>query len=187
MSTGIETRLLLAISCSAFQNSPSKVTEVSCPARLMERLIIGESFWRRFLRTGLLVDENVGRASMMMPPKRVSLVSRGDDATALLGILGPACMPLLATGRLSATTAMSARVKSRHLRRNRSCPPYPQQRTCAVQRGMSASAKSELMRRSKKDLYSITSSARSRNVSGILRLSALAALRLMTSRYVVGC
>ena len=45
---------------------------------------------------------------MMMPPKRVSLVSRGDDATALLGILGPACMPLLATGRLSATTTMSA-------------------------------------------------------------------------------
>ena len=76
MSTGIETRLLLAISCNAFQNSPSKVTEVSCPARLMERLIIGEDGWRRLLRSGVLVDENVDLVSMMMPPQAIACVAR---------------------------------------------------------------------------------------------------------------
>src|SRR6266699_1622728 len=35
--------------------------------------------------------------------------------------------------------------------------------------------------------YSITSSAATRSVSGTVRSSALAALRLMTSRYIVGC
>ena len=55
ISAGIETFLFFAISCSAFQNSASKVTEVSCPARLMERLIIGESARRRLLRAGALV------------------------------------------------------------------------------------------------------------------------------------
>jgi len=55
---------------------------------LMERLIIGESGWRRLLRSGVLGDENVDLVSMMMPLKRVSLASRGDDATALLGVLG---------------------------------------------------------------------------------------------------
>ena len=36
-------------------------------------------------------------------------------------------------------------------------------------------------------LHSITSSAATRSVSGTVRSSALAALRLMTSRYIVGC
>jgi hypothetical protein len=53
----------------------------------MERLIIGEDGWRRLLRSGVLVDENVDLVSMMMPPK-LSLASHGDDATALVGVLG---------------------------------------------------------------------------------------------------
>jgi hypothetical protein len=36
-------------------------------------------------------------------------------------------------------------------------------------------------------LHSITSSTATRSVSGTVRPSAFAALRLMTSRYVVGC
>ena len=43
-----------------------------------------------------------------------------------------------------------------------------------------------LMHRSKKRLYSITSSAVASSLSGILRPSALAVLRLMTSSYLVG-
>jgi hypothetical protein len=43
-----------------------------------------------------------------------------------------------------------------------------------------------LMHRSKEQLYSITSSARSRNDSGIVRPSVLAVFRLITT-YLVGC
>src|SRR5438477_12661620 len=44
-----------------------------------------------------------------------------------------------------------------------------------------------LMQCSNWDCYSITSSAATRSVSGTVRSSALAAVRLMTSRYIVGC
>src|SRR5476649_2414305 len=43
------------------------------------------------------------------------------------------------------------------------------------------------MHRSKQHLYSITSSARERNVGGTVRPSALAVLRLITSSNFVGC
>ena len=43
------------------------------------------------------------------------------------------------------------------------------------------------MHRSKKRSYSITSSARSRTDSGIVRPSAFAVVRLMTNSNLVGC
>jgi hypothetical protein len=47
-------------------------------------------------------------------------------------------------------------------------------------------ANSGLMQRSKKDRYSITSSARASNVGDTVRPSALAVLRLIASSYLVG-
>ena len=58
--------------------------------------------------------------------------------------------------------------------------------TFAVQNVMSASANSGPMQRSKKDRYSITSSARARSVGVTLRPSVLAVLRLMASSNLVG-
>jgi hypothetical protein len=49
------------------------------------------------------------------------------------------------------------------------------------------SSRSGLMHRSKKHLYSITSSARVSSCGGTVRPSALAVLRLMTKSYLIGC
>ena len=62
--------------------------------------------------------------------------------------------------------------KSGHVQCNSVCPPC---------------ANSGLMHRSKTDCYSITSSARSRNNSGIAKPRTLAAIRLTTSSNLVGC
>jgi hypothetical protein len=48
-------------------------------------------------------------------------------------------------------------------------------------------ANNRLMQRIKTGFYSITSSARSRNASGIVRPSALAVVRLMTNSNLIGC
>src|SRR5262249_60054101 len=61
---------------------------------------------------------------------------------------------------------------SGHVRRNQACLIW---------------AKSGLMHRSKKDPYSITSSARARRDVDTVRPSAIAVLRLTTSSYFVGC
>ena len=45
----------------------------------------------------------------------------------------------------------------------------------------------DILQRGKERRYSITLSARSSNDSGIVKLSALAVVRLMTKSYLVGC
>jgi hypothetical protein len=57
-----------------------------------------------------------------------------------------------------------------------------QKQTCAVQLGMSALGQKRTWVH-----YSITSSAVNRSFGGMVKPSALAVLRLMTSSYLVGC
>ena len=95
-------------------------------------------------------------------------------------------------------------VKSRHLRRKKRCPLYPQQRpqkrisaqahvrftpkSGHVQRSTSCPlwAKSGLMQCSKKHRYSITSSAATSSVFGTVMPSTFAVFRLITSSNLVG-
>src|SRR5262245_1876431 len=63
--------------------------------------------------------------------------------------------------------------------RTTGCQLYPQERTCAVQLGMSALGQ-------KRTSYSMISSARSKKVTGIGRPISLAALRFTTSLNRVG-
>src|SRR5262249_54642017 len=71
-------------------------------------------------------------------------------------------------------------VKSRHSRRKKSCPLYPQKRTCAVHLAMSA------LGQKRTSLYSTTSSARASSNAGTLRPSDFAVLTLITSSNLVG-
>ena len=66
--------------------------------------------------------------------------------------------------------------------RKRSCPLYPQKRTCAVQTRMSAMGQKRTS-----PIYSITSSARDSSACGTVRPSAFAVLWLMCSSTLVTC
>jgi len=67
------------------------------------------------------------------------------------------------------------------------CPQYPESRHEAPAQYLTRWANSGLMRRSKKERYSITSSARARSVGGIVRSRAFAVVRLRTRSNLVGC
>src|SRR6476646_9613919 len=62
------------------------------------------------------------------------------------------------------------------------CLLYPRKRTCAPQQPMSA-----LGQKRTSLIYSITSSAVNKSFDGTVKPSALAACKLITNSYLVGC